>query len=36
MRYRGAGGSRWPLMVLVAVVIVAIVAVAYYINVIPH
>jgi hypothetical protein len=36
MRYRGAGRSPWPLLLVLLIAVVLIVAIAYYLNVIPH
>jgi F0F1-type ATP synthase assembly protein I len=36
MRYRGPGRSPWPLLVTLLIGIVVVVAIAYYLNVIPH
>jgi hypothetical protein len=36
MRYRGPGRSPWPLLLVVLIAVVIVVAIAYYLNVIPH
>jgi hypothetical protein len=36
MRYRGTRASRWPLLLVLFILVIAVVAVALYLNLIPH